>query len=79
MLRFDHLMQAMVQFGSKVVVEEKLHAASDRSNSTASRTDKGGISNQRATSFTEPFVRSLDDLAFPSADLVLSSAHERNY
>lgn len=41
MLRFDHLVQTVGEFGSEMVVEEKLHAASVRSNRTASRTEAG--------------------------------------
>ena len=55
----NHLVQAVGQFRSKMVIEEKLHAASARSNSTASRTEIGWISNQRATSSTEPFASTL--------------------
>src|ERR1700679_3893109 len=58
-LRFNHLVEAVGKFWNEVVVEEEFHAASCCSNSSASRTEPGLISNQRATSAGDPLARTL--------------------
>lgn len=58
-LGLDHLVQAVGQLWGEMIVEEKLHAASACSNATASWTEVGWISNQRATTLTEPFAATL--------------------
>jgi hypothetical protein len=50
MFRLDCSTHGPSQFRGKIIVEEKIHAASCCSNSTASFTAFGLISNQRATS-----------------------------
>src|SRR5688572_20755422 len=57
--RLNELVQAFGNFGSEVVIEEKIHAASFCSNSTACWTASGVISYQRATSSTERLASTL--------------------
>jgi hypothetical protein len=50
MFRFDCSTHGPSRFRGEIIIEEKIHAASCCSNSTASLTAFGLISNQRATS-----------------------------
>jgi hypothetical protein len=42
-VRLNHLVEAVGQFGSEIIVEEERHSVSEYSNSTASRTEVGLI------------------------------------
>lgn len=69
MLRLNQCTQAVGQLWRKIVVKKELHAARLCSNLTALRTEAGLISNQRATSSTEPLAETLrarTDVGIPS-------------
>src|SRR5207249_11363183 len=59
MFRLHHLIQPAGQFRREVVVEKEFHASSERSKSTASRTETGLTSNHRATSEIDGLARTL--------------------
>src|SRR6266571_27032 len=54
---FDHLMQGARVPNGQAIIEEKPHAASLSSNSTASSTSSDGTPYQRQTSATDPLAR----------------------